>query len=192
MGILGGSPSGTGFAIAAFCFGFFRGDGLAVGRSDDACVEADGKQSLLMLIGEIDELAEFFDDGLGGRVAVLGLLHGELVLLIAEMHDLDVAPAGFTSVPFIADLLVNLEILASQAHQCLPEFTNEPRVLGAFLLGNDVAVGLEQHTPQQLTLRGSAKVALCHKIVRHTNHQTGVEVVSDNPVEAEGQRAYLA
>src|SRR5207253_6033391 len=89
---------GFGFTLGGRLGG---GAGADAGGGDrkDAGVEADGEEPLLLLVREVHELAELGDELLGGGVAALGALDGDLVLAIAEAHDLDVAAVGLAAPP---------------------------------------------------------------------------------------------
>ena len=87
---------------------------------------------------------------------LLGLLHLDLVLAVAEAHDLDVTAGGFVPVPVRADLLVRLELVAPELGERRAEPAEQPGVLGPLFTGDDITVGLEQH--QEASLSG----ATCH------------------------------
>jgi hypothetical protein len=117
---------GGGFAaIAAGVFLRLRvvngggGRGALRGHAKETGVKSDGKQALLLLVGEIDEFAKFANQRLSGGIAALGRLHAKLMLAIAEAHDLDESAGGFAGVPIGADLFVNLKMIAPQAQQRL-------------------------------------------------------------------------
>src|SRR5207245_2463923 len=54
--------------------------------------------------------------------------------------------AALPTAPVRPGLFVNLEILAPQSPQDLPEPPHQPRVLRPPLLGDDVTVGLQKHS----------------------------------------------
>ena len=81
--------------------------------------------------------------GQGHAAALWVGLHLLLMFAVAEAHDLHEPPRRLGRAPVGADLLVGLEVVAAEPRQRLLEALDEPRVLGALVLGDDVAVGLQ-------------------------------------------------
>ena len=63
----------------------------------------------MLLIAEVDELAEVGDQALRHRIGLLRLLHRLLMAPVAELHNLHEATRALRGVPIGADLLVNFK-----------------------------------------------------------------------------------
>ena len=139
----------------------------ALGGSDDAAIEADGEEGLLLLVGKVDQVAELGDQLLGAGIGALGGLDSALVLVIAETHHLDEAAAGFGGRPVGADLLVDLEGIAAETGHDLAESAQKALVLDALFRGDNIAVGLQKH--RVISLPPNRAAAFCHNLLPLTN-----------------------
>ena len=117
---------------------------LRSGRQN-AGVEAGCEISVLLLVGEIDQVAKFRNDLLGAMVVAFGGLNGLLMLAIAEAHDLDITSVCAAGAPVGADLFVDFELVAPDSGQGLAEASNQAGMLGAAFFWDNVAVGLQEH-----------------------------------------------
>src|SRR5262249_8722825 len=83
-----------------------------------------------------------------GVVALRGL-YRDLVLAVSESHELDEASARFAVGPIRTDLLVTLEVIAAEPLEGGAKAAQKTGVLGARLPGNDITIGLQQHSASQ-------------------------------------------
>ena len=114
----------------------------------DAVVKADREKPLLLLPRKVYQLTELLNQRLRLRIGLLGGLHFALLVAIAKSHDLNKPSGALAAAPIGAGLLIDLEILAAQPRQRLAKAVEQPRVLGALVLGDNVAVGLQKHVKQ--------------------------------------------
>src|SRR2546425_289217 len=110
-----------------------------------AGIEPHRELPLLLLIRIIDQVAKLGDQLRCAGVGSFSVLNRQLVLAVAETHDLHEPPARLVIAPVRPDLLVNLKIVAPELVEQLAESPHQARVFGSLFLGDDVTVGLQKH-----------------------------------------------
>lgn len=127
-----------------------------------------------MLVGEIDQFHELSDEFLCGRIGLFERADLLLMFTVTEAHDLDESPADFGR-PVGSGLFVDFVIVESESAHDLPETLDEPRMLGAFVLGDDVAVGLKQHDADTL-----GRAMILQDSIGHCNNKSAYKRKFDN------------
>lgn len=101
---------------------------------------------MLLLIREVDQPAKLFDKRLGFQIKSLGGSNGLLMLAVSKPQDLNEPALTVVGIPIHVGLLIDLEQVAPDPRQRLPKPDQKARMFRPLLLGNDVAVGLQEHS----------------------------------------------
>jgi hypothetical protein len=135
-------------------------------HSQEACVKADGEETLLLLIWDVDQLAEFAKKRLARWIISLGRLDIILMFVIPEPHDLHESAGRIDCAPVGSHLFKHFEMIAAEPDQGLAKPAQHSRVLSTLVSRNDVTVGLQKHSNSPLLFRLKP---LCHKDHKHSN-----------------------
>lgn len=108
-------------------------------------VKPNRKQSLLLLVRQIDQIAKILQQRLGLHIRPFRLLHCKLMLPVAEPHDLHVSAGAFARRPVRPYLLVNFKVVAPQPKQRLAKSPQDSGMFHPPVSGDNVTVGLQKH-----------------------------------------------